>query len=162
MSDIGVGLILFVGVLLLVAVIRFLAWLTELQNEHGSLGRAGLNTVKKYVGPRPSVMSRWEEKGMVDRPSSLETQKQTDGQTEPQPRIKAEELLTLCKTMRAAGISREDAAAAFKASGLPFNNNVWAKAAPVNLAGNYVTPIVGRATNAQFETDRDFPYQAPA
>jgi hypothetical protein len=35
---------------------------------------------------------------------------------------------------------------------------IEAPAAPAQ----YVTPIVGRATSAQFETDRDFPYQAPA
>lgn len=49
MSDIGVFLLLFVGVLLLVGVIRFLAWLTELQEEHGSLGQAGVNAIKRYV-----------------------------------------------------------------------------------------------------------------
>lgn len=91
--------------------------------------------------------------------SSLETRNETDRQT---ARIKAEELLTLCKVMRSAGVNREDAAAAFKASGLPFNNNVWAKAQPTSNGASYVTPIVGRVTNAKFESDPDFPYVAPS
>jgi hypothetical protein len=61
MSDIGVVLILFVGVLLLVGILRFLAWLTEIQNEHGSLGRASVNTIKRYVATTPRVMSRSED-----------------------------------------------------------------------------------------------------
>jgi hypothetical protein len=65
--------------------------------------------------------------------------------------MKAEELLTLYRLMRGAGIKREDAQAACAACGLPFNNNVWARADPPPPAR--ITPVAGRPTDA------DFPYQ---
>jgi len=58
MSDIGIFLLLFACLLLAVGVIRFFSWLTELQEKHGSLGQAGVNTIKKYVATQPRVMSR--------------------------------------------------------------------------------------------------------
>lgn len=61
MSDFGLFLLLCAGLLVLLGVLRFLAWLTELQNEHGSLGRAGVNTIKRYVIAQPRVMSRSED-----------------------------------------------------------------------------------------------------
>lgn len=122
-------------------------------------------TVNDYENSDPYVMSRSDDSPSPSLRPSLETGNETDRQTEPAARIKAEELLTLCKVMRAAGIGREEASAAFKASGLPFNNNVWRDAAPAqSRAGDaeYRTPIVGRPTSAKFETDPDYPYQAPA
>jgi hypothetical protein len=108
----------------------------------------------------PVVMSRSDNTPAQSPRPSLETGNQTDGQTDMQPRIRAEQLLTVYKLMRAAGIGREDAAAAFKAAGLPFNNNVWRDAEPKS---EHVTPIVGRPTSARFDiTDPDYPYQAPA
>ena len=158
MSDIGVGLILFVGVLLLVAVIRFLAWLTELQNEHGSLGRAGLNTVKRYVSPRPSVMSRSVESSAPSAVSSKDGQ--SDGRTDSNS-IGRAELLTLYKVLRKYGVPREEIRPALKGVRVPLSNDVWA-AAQVDESAQHITPIVGRPTSARFESDPDFPYQAPA
>lgn len=169
MSSFGLFLIMCAALFVLIALIRFLAWLTELQEAHGSLPRAGVHALQRYVTVRrvnnytdsaPHVMSRSEDSAPASSRLSNETQVETDRQTEPMPAIRAEQLLTIYKTMRAAGISREDAAAAFKASGLPFNNNVWAKAAPPQDGAAYVTPIVGRPTSARFETDSDFPYQS--
>jgi hypothetical protein len=165
MSDVGIGLLLFACLLVAVALIRFFSWLTELQEEHGSITRAGVNTVKRYVAVERSVMSLGDENVAPSLRLSQETQAQTDRQTEQAPRIRAEDLLTLCKLMRLAGISREDAQEAFRESGLPFNNNVWAKAAAPQASADasYVTPIVGRPTSARFDvTDPDYPYQAPA
>lgn len=162
MSDVGIGLLLFVCLLVAVALIRFFSWLTELQEEHGSLGRAGVNTVKRYVAVQPRVMSRSDDSHPLYSPSSL----QTDSvQTDRQPASAAPgraELLTLYQTMRAAGIGREKARPVLKAVGLPLDNNLWAEAAPSADEAPHVTPIVGRPTNARFETDQDFPYQAPA
>lgn len=165
MSDIGLVMILFVGVLLLVGILRFLAWLTELQNEHGSLGRAGVNTFKKYVEVRPRVMSR----SANDAPASALLSPQTDSpQTDRQPATAQPgraELLTLFKALRAAGIKRDDIRPALKGVGLPLDNNLWTDAAPAEsdeAESSYRTPIVGRHTNARFETDPDYPYQAPA
>jgi hypothetical protein len=124
----------------------------------------GVIRVNDYEDDAPVVMSRSEVDAAPSLRLSKETAIETDRQTEQTPRIKAEDLLTLCKLMRAAGIGREDAQEAFRVSGLPFNNNVWAKAIPSqgSAESSYVTPIVGRPTSARFETDADFPYQAPA
>lgn len=58
MSDLGVGLLLFACLLVAVGLIRFFSWLTELQEEHGSIRRAGVNTIRRYVSTSPRVMSR--------------------------------------------------------------------------------------------------------
>lgn len=42
------------------------------------------------------------------------------------------------------------------------NMRRWQGGQSVDDEPVHVTPIVGRPTSAQFETDRDFPYQAPA
>jgi hypothetical protein len=160
MSDIGIFLLLFVGVLLLVGVIRFLAWLTELQNAHGSLGQAGVNTVKRYVSARPAVMSRSQNSDAGEALSSKDGQ--NAGRTD-NDQIGRAELLTLYKTLRKYGVPREEIRPALKGVRVPLSNDVWASAAeqaPQEDA-NYRTPIVGRVTNAKFETDADFPYVAP-
>ena len=157
MSDFGIYLLLFVGVLVLVGVLKFLAWLTELQQEHGSLGRAGIATVKRYVDVRPRVMSRSEE----NTPPSMPLSPQTDSRQtadKPAPVVPGRaELLTLFKALRAAGIKRDDIRPALKGVGLPLDNNLWADAAPPE--DEHRTPIVGRPTSARFETDADYPYQ---
>jgi hypothetical protein len=63
-----------------------------------------------------------------------------------------------------AGMNRDDARALLKPWGIPLDNNVWAEVGAVleKEAAPYVTPYVGRPTSARFETDQDFPYQAPA
>jgi hypothetical protein len=160
MSDIGVGLLLFACLLLAVAVIRFFSWLTELQEEHGSLGRAGINTVKRYVEVRPRVMSRSDVAPTPSLASSLQTDSRQTADKPATVKPGRAELLTLYSTMRAAGITRDQARPALKAVGLPLDNNLWADAAPPESP--HVTPIVGRPTSARFETDADYPYQSPA
>lgn len=155
MSEFGVYLLLFVGVLLLVGVLRFLAWLTELQQEHGSLGRAGVNTVKRYVQPTPRVMSRSPESPPVFLPSALETDSR---QTADKPALampSRDVMLNTFKLLRKYNIPREEARIVVKSLGLPLDNNLWTEAAPPDPS--YVTPIVGRQTAAQF--DPDYPYR---
>jgi hypothetical protein len=110
--------------------------------------------------PTAHVMSRSDTAPTPSMALSL----QTDGvQTDRQPATVKPgrvELLTLYSTMRAAGITREQARPALKAVGLPLDNNLWAEAAPPEAP--HVTPYAGRPTNARFETDADYPYQAPA
>lgn len=116
------------------------------------LGSVALGwVVKTYDRMRAGAMSSAGAGDQKSRPSSKETDARQTPDTPAPPRMRAEELLTVCRLMRAAGIRREDAQAAFMASGLPFNNNVWASAAPPPPA--HVTPVAGRPTDA------DFPYQ---
>lgn len=123
----------------------------------------GPRVVKPYQERTAHVMSRSADDDAPSRPSSPQTDNaQTDRQSAQAAPGRAE-LLTLYSTMRAAGISREKARPALKAVGLPLDNNLWAEALPATPADeSYVTPIVGRATSARFETDPDYPYQAPA
>lgn len=125
----------------------------------------GVIRVNDYEATAPVVMSRSEDSAALSRPLSPQTD---SGQTD-RPPLQTQpgraELLTLYKTLREAGISREKVRPVLKAVGIPLDNNLWADAAPAEpdaTAASYVTPIVGRATSARFETDPEFPYQAPA
>lgn len=124
----------------------------------------GEETVNGYQDSDAYVMSRSEGTTPPSSASSLETDARQTRDALETAKPKAEEYLTLCRLMRKAGINREDAQAAFKVCNLPFNNNVWRDAAPAASTdeSEYRTPIVGRPTNAKFETDPDFPYQSPA
>lgn len=167
MSDVGIMLLLFVGVMGLVSLIRFLAWLTDLQTAHGSIPRAALHTIQRYVivntyqEDAQNVMSRTQIEASKSGASAAPVE--TDaGQTPDRretPKIRSEKLLTVYRLMRAAGIERKDAQAAFAAAELPFNNNVWAQAEPP--APLHITPIAGRRTPAQFESDPELAYEPP-
>lgn len=151
MSDFGLFLLLCAGLLVALGVIRFLAWLTELQDAHGSLGRAGVNTVKKYVAPRPRVMSRYDEGVGPYVPLLIETdsRRQTDRQAAPPPSRAV--MLDSHRLLRKYGIPREEARQMYKSLGLPLDNNLWTDAAPPD--DPHITPVAGRPTDA------DFPYQ---
>ena len=107
--------------------------------------------VRTYDRLRTGAMSSTNAGYQNFAPSSLETDARQTRDAPALPKMKAEELLTLCRLMRVHGIGREEAQAAFTASGLPFNNNVWASAKPSPAA--HLTPVAGRPTDA------DFPYQ---
>jgi len=158
MSDVGIGILLFVGVMGLVGLIRFLAWLTDLKDEHGSLGRAGVNTVRKYVEVRPRVMSRSDSTPPLSSPSSLQTDNRQTADKPLPPAPSRDVMLNTHKLLRKYGVPREEARPVLKALGLPLDNNLWTDAAPTDDAP-HVTPYVGRPTSARFETDADYPYQ---
>lgn len=167
MSDVGIMLVLFVGVMGTVALIRFLAWLTDLKEAHGSVPRAGLNTVQRYVSVKHSqrsasdVMSRSEDVRPVESALSLQTDSRQTADKPPPVSPSRDVMLNTYRLLRKYGIPREEARPVLKAAGLPLDNNLWADAAPPDDV--HRTPIVGRATSARFETtDPDYPYQSPA
>lgn len=82
MSDFGVFLMMFAGLLLLLGLIRFLAWLTSVQEEHGSLARAGVHTIQRYVDVRH--VKPFQDAAPVMSRDHAQTQQtdQTDGQTD--------------------------------------------------------------------------------
>lgn len=104
----------------------------------------------------------------LSRPSSLETDGQTDRRAPQTTAPRAEQLLTLYRLMRAAGISRDEAQAALKEAGLPLNNNVWKLAAPRVPAPSddddvLVTPYAGRRTRASYYPDEpELEFKSPA
>ena len=170
MSGFGLGLVLFAALLALVGLIRFLAWLTDLQEAHGSLPRAGVHAIRRYVVAKPVkhfedtapvVMSRSEDVAFLDYPSSLQTD---SGQTADRPSAPAfsrDVMLDTYRLLRRHGVTREEARPILKALGMGLDNNLWASAVPSDEP--HVTPIVGRPTSARFDvTDPDYPYRAPA
>lgn len=162
MSELGVIVLMCFCVALLIAFIRFLAWLTTLQERHGSLPRAGLHairsyaTVSHYPDEAPVVMSRGEDEQPAIGASSLQTDARQTPDRPMMPKPTPDQLLTLYQLMRRHGIKRDDAGVAFRAAGLTLDNNAWSKAQPPAEAPSHVTPIAGRPTDA------DFPYEAPA
>lgn len=116
-----------------------------------------IRDVNDSLEESPALMSRVKESAPVEPLSSKDGQ--SDGRTDSLLYERGE-LLMFYKLLRKYGVAREEARPVLKAMRIPLSNDVWADAAPPEVA--HVTPIVGRPTNARFETDPDFPYQAPA
>lgn len=117
-----------------------------------------VNDYDDAAAPAPVVvMSRSEMSAPVSPVSSKDGQ--SDGRTDSD-QVGRAELLTLYKVLRKYGIPREEIRPALKGVRVVLSNDVWASAAADDAP--YITPIVGRSTSARFETDADFPYQAPA
>lgn len=122
-------------------------------------------SVNTYSERAPVVMSRSEER---PAPSALSSKDgQSDGRTDSFVYERGD-LTMFYKLLRKYGVPREEARPILKAMRVPLSNDVWAdsapaaKPAPADEQPAYVTPIVGRPTSARFESDPDFPYQAPA
>lgn len=112
----------------------------------------------------PVVMSRSEFRPSPSMPSSLQTDsaKVSDRRMIPAPT--QNEMLDIYRLMREHNIPREKARPVLKAAGLPLDNNLWTQAAPPEPeAEEYVTPIAGRPTPAQFKypDEPELNYQPP-
>jgi len=116
--------------------------------------------VKRLDDNRVAVMSR---DPISDAPSTVSAaMRQTGTQTPDRRMIPAptrEQMLDIFKVLRAANIKRETIAGPWRAAGLPLDTNLWSAAAPDD--DTHITPIAGRRTSAQFESDPDYPYVAP-
>ena len=166
MSDIGLFLLLFAALAIVVGVIRLLAWLTDFF-EAGGIRAALKRSADRYVVVNSSddssanVMSRASDN---DRPAAallLQTDaRQTPRQTQ-WPALTREETLDICKALRQRGFLRDEARLIFRAFHQPLDNNLWTQAAPPEDDA-HVTPIVGRRTSAQFETDPELAYHPPS
>ena len=110
------------------------------------------------VKSSPVVMSRSVE--VAPEPSPAVSNRQTPDR--PMMAVPTRnEILDIFKAMRAAGMKRESVSAAWRAAGLPFDNNLWTEAAPPpEEKPAHVTPFVGRPTNADFR-DPELAYQPP-
>lgn len=119
----------------------------------------GLIVVNGSEEERPVVMSPAPPAIVAEVPSSL----QTDGpQTPDRPTMAVpnqDKILDIFRVMRAAGLKRDAVSVPWRAAGLPFDNNLWAKAAPEEEM--QVTPIAGRPTPAKFEHDPALAYEPP-
>jgi hypothetical protein len=147
----------------------------------GLLQIAGVEEIKEWhcnvlpgaTALLPSVVVYEEEEednnitssGAVVSPSQSRSSFRTDdGRTETtahQNRFTEQELLTLYGGLRAQGMTRDAATRLLKASGIPMNNNLWARAAPPE-DDMMLTPIAGRPTRAAYyESDPALQYQEP-
>jgi hypothetical protein len=156
MSDFGVFLLMFAGVLLLVMLIKFFSWLTSLQDRHGSLPRAAAHSIKKYVAVNhyadaaPVVMSRAEDEQPPIAASSLQTRPDQTPDRPLPPRFTPEIKLDTYRLLRKYGIPRDEARPMLQTIGMGLDNNLWSKAAPPEPEPAQVTPIAGRPTDADF------------
>lgn len=115
------------------------------------------------------IMSRLEYDALVSERLSLRQTVQTlrqTAQTTSERDISKEKMLDIFKVLRAAGVKREHLAKPWRAAGLPLDTNLWLDAAPAPqpppAEPEYMTPIAGRPTKAQFEYDEpELNYQAP-
>lgn len=86
--------------------------------------------VKGSPPPAPALMSRTSGEAPDDRASSPQTDGQTDGAAPTMSAPNREQMLDIFKVLRAAGVKREDLRPAWRAAGLPLDNNLWSEAAP--------------------------------
>jgi hypothetical protein len=176
MSDLGLFLLLFVALFVLVGIIRFFSWLTQLQEQHGSLPHAGAHAIQRYVVVRPvndyeddrashaRVMSRAERQtGQTDDADGDGRRVSVDNPWIE--RLKVDKSKTaLIEVMVYSGWGVDEIRKVVKGENGAIGLEVDAarQRLGIQAPAPYLTPIVGRPTNAKFETDIDFPYQAPA
>lgn len=171
MSDVGIGILIFVGVMGLVALIRFLAWLTDLKDTHGSLPRAGAHAIQRYVLVQPVKRSE-DKKPDVPRVMSRETpqtepdedRRGSDGRVSAasqwMERVRVDRTKTAwLELMVYSGYTVPEIRAILKGDNGVLGTEIEAarKRLGIDPPAQHVTPIVGRPTNAQF--DADYPYK---
>lgn len=174
MSGFGLFLLMFAALCGLVALIRALAWLTDVREAGGPVAYARQVSgryVKDNAEQPTAVMSRSENESAPSARPSLGTDgvQASDGRTIPIPT--PEQMLDIFKVLREAGVKRDRLAPAWRAAGLPLSNDVWrdaappeppAKAAPDEDDDTMITPFAGRRTKASYYPDDPaLEYQAP-
>jgi hypothetical protein len=169
MSEFGVILLTFAGVIGLVGLIKFLSWLTELQESGGIIAAARRGgdrylmrreSVNHYQTAAPSIMSRAEDTLPPSIAPSLQTRPiEITDQTEDKA-ARQKKLLDTYTPLKWHGFSRDEARMLLGLWNIPLDNNLWAKV-PEKPESSYTTPIAGRVTAAQFETEPDLLYQPP-
>lgn len=164
MSDIGIFLLLFACLLIAVGLIRFFSWLTELQEKHGSVTRAGVNTVKRYVMVERPVMSR-----PIVQTEPYEGRTERTNERSPHQIIWDAFLLDktrirLIELMVDSDLTTTDIRALLKGESKTIGEEVEAarlrlgKTAP----DQYRTPIAGRPTNAvYYDQEPELHYEMP-
>lgn len=160
MSDVGLFLLLFAALAIVLVVIRLLAWLTDFF-EAGGIRAALQRSADRYVSVNHSsnnstnVMSREQDSDRSAAPLLLQTDDRQTPRQPQWPKLSYDETLDICKALRLRGFSRDEARQLFRAFHQPLDNNLWTQAAPPE--DEYITPIAGRSTRAQF--DADYPYE---
>lgn len=154
MSSFGLFLILFVALLVMIAIIRFLSWLTELQEEHGSLGQAALNTIRRYVSVKHyqddvPVMSR-----QIDQTAQTNRTDEPDGRTSEanlwMDRIAVDRTKTTLITLLVySGWSVEEIRRTLKGENATLGAEIEQVRKQLGIAPQ-VTPIAQRPTEASY------------
>jgi len=159
MSDVGLFLLLFAALLLLVGVIRFLAWLTELQEEYGSLPRAITSAVQQYVIVRP-VKSSQAIADSISRENERTTRTDRTDDADELVSVADQWLdrLEVDRTKRAlieltvySGWTVAEIRTAIKGENAALGAEIEAAKKRLGMeAATYRTPVAGRATDASY------------
>jgi hypothetical protein len=161
MTDLGLFLLMCAAICLLIGAIKFLAWVSDAVERH----RAGEPWIevrpmsKVSAPPAPVVMSRAAPEPAPSAASSLETDSPPSPDRPMMPVPTEAQMLDVFKVLREAGVKREALRGAWKAAGLPLNNNVWADAAPDDDLT--ITPYAGRVTRRSYYAEPELEYQEP-
>lgn len=171
MSQFGLFLLMFAALCGLVALIRALAWLTDVREAGGPRAylqqRSGRYIVSTNAEQPVSVMSRSDDEDSRLGASVSQTDGQADRQTAAPAPIGRDIMLDICRDLRAHGYSRDGARVLLRKLGQSLDNNVWSDAAPPTKAATVeddtlITPYAGRRTKASYYPDDPaLEYQAP-
>lgn len=123
-----------------------------------------VNNFQDAAGTAPHIMSRQTPQTVTDG-----TQTQTDERVSEADRwierLRVDRTkLTLIELTAYTGWSVDEIRKVIKGDNNVLGSEIEGarKRQGIEPEPSYITPIVGRATNARFETDPDYPYQAPA
>lgn len=100
--------------------------------------------VVSTVNNNDDVMSYAEDAPAQEVPSSLQTRQQTAPDRPMMPVPTQDKILDIFRAMRAANMKRDAVSSVWRAAGLPFDNNLWTKAAPLIDEPTEHAPISGR------------------
>lgn len=114
-------------------------------------------SVKRFQGGTTNIMSHSPQEPRDLSPSDLQTRPQTAQDQTEDAQARREKLLYTYGVLRKRGFSREEARAMLNTWGIPLDNNLWSKAAPVTEEPQEKAPISGRAIPAGVRFHEDDP-----
>lgn len=110
----------------------------------------------------PVVMSNRPTPSIPSPSLSLETDAPKAPDRPMMPVPTRDQMLDIFKVLRAAGVSRDTIGPAWRAAGLPLNNNLWSDAAPDPDDAIILTPIARRPVDGKwYPEDPKLEYKGP-
>lgn len=126
---------------------------------------------KSFIQPRvstitpsalPVVMSNRPVPPTPSASPSLETDAPKAPDRPMMPVPTRDQMLDIFKVLRAAGVGREAIGPAWRAAGLPLNNNLWSDAAPDPDEDMILTPIARRPVDGKYYPNNpELEYKGP-
>jgi hypothetical protein len=111
---------------------------------------------------RPAVMSSTPSRPIPSPGLSLETDARQTPDRPMMPVPTRDQMLDIFKVLRAAGVGRDTIGPAWRAAGLPLNNNLWSDAAPDPDEHLILTPIAQRPVDGKYYPNNpELEYKGP-